>query len=305
MTNTTNHPTSPTTSPEHNTVAGTGTPVRRWPLWLLAAPAAVSIWAGWVRLGQMCGFDVVHPLPGIADEFTLNTAITLPIGMEAYAAYALGAWLSPRQLRPAARAFAKRSALASLGLGLLGQAIYHLLETLGHPKAPWPVVLFVACLPVLVLGAGATLHHLLSTHGTDTAEGMAESVTAEAEVLPATAPAAIPAAAGSPASAASTPRWPAARRGQRPRRRRLRADFLAEAREKLAAEPTGFVPSPAWCRQVTGCSQRLSGELAKTLRAERRATGANTGTGTGTEARTEAGMEVGTSAGTDELENAA
>lgn len=134
---------------------------KRWPLLVLAAPASVAIWSGWVGLGQMSGFGVVHPLPGIADEFTLNSAITLPIGVEAYASLALGTWLSPRPMPGRARRFAAWSALSSLGLGLLGQVIYHLLTAAGWDKAPTPVVVFVACLPVLVLGAGATLHHLL------------------------------------------------------------------------------------------------------------------------------------------------
>jgi hypothetical protein len=38
---------------------------RRWPLLVIAAPAAVSIWSGWVGLGSMCGFGEVEPLPGI------------------------------------------------------------------------------------------------------------------------------------------------------------------------------------------------------------------------------------------------
>jgi hypothetical protein len=131
----------------------------------LALPAGVAIWSGWVGLGQLSGFGVVHPLPGIADEFKLNSAITLPIGVEAYAAYALGTWLSPRSMPARARRFAAWSALSSLGIGLLGQVIYHLLTAAGWDKAPTSVVVFVACLPVLVLGAGATLHHLLGEDG--------------------------------------------------------------------------------------------------------------------------------------------
>ena len=69
--------------------------VRRWPLFLIAAPAAVAVWSGWVGLGSMCGFGVVAPLPGILPGFHVDTAITLPVGVEAYGAYALGAWLTP------------------------------------------------------------------------------------------------------------------------------------------------------------------------------------------------------------------
>ncbi len=45
-------------------------------------------------MGQMTGFGQVHPLPGLWAGFHLNTAITLPVGVEAYAAYALRAWLA-------------------------------------------------------------------------------------------------------------------------------------------------------------------------------------------------------------------
>jgi hypothetical protein len=39
--------------------------VRSWPLLVLALPAAVAVWSGWVGIGQMTGFGQVHPLPGI------------------------------------------------------------------------------------------------------------------------------------------------------------------------------------------------------------------------------------------------
>src|ERR1039457_4054921 len=68
--------------------------VRSWPLLVLALPATVAVWSGWVGIGQMTGFGQVYPLPGILDSLHLDTAVTLPAGVEAYAAYALRAWLS-------------------------------------------------------------------------------------------------------------------------------------------------------------------------------------------------------------------
>lgn len=138
----------------------TGHTVRRWPLVLIAAPAAVAVWSGWVGLGQMCGFGLVTPLPGIV-AWHLNTAITLPVGVEAYGAYALGAWLAPGGVPAAARTFARGSAVGALLLGMLGQVIYHLLAAARAHRAPWPVVVLVACLPVVTLGFGAALTHLL------------------------------------------------------------------------------------------------------------------------------------------------
>ena len=120
----------------------------------------MAVWSGWVGLGGMCGFGVVHPLPGIWDGLQLDTAITLPVGVEAYGAYALGAWLTPGTPERA-RSFARRSAIGALALGMLGQVVYHLLAAAGAARAPWPVVVLVSCLPVVTLGFGAALTHLL------------------------------------------------------------------------------------------------------------------------------------------------
>src|SRR6266702_2414619 len=131
-------------------------------LFLIASPAAVAVWSGWVGLGTLCGFGLVHPLPGIAPGFELNTAITLPVGVEAYGAYALGAWLAPGG-PPGASRFARNSAIGALILGMAGQVIYHLLSAAHATAAPWPVVVLVSCLPVLTLGFGGALTHLLRT----------------------------------------------------------------------------------------------------------------------------------------------
>ena len=108
----------------------------------------------------MCGFGPVNLLPGIGGGFHVNTAITLPVGVEAYGAYALRAWLTPGAPEPA-RKFARRSAIGSLALGMLGQVVYHLLSAAHAARAPWPVVVLVSCLPVVTLGFGAALTHLL------------------------------------------------------------------------------------------------------------------------------------------------
>jgi hypothetical protein len=55
------------------------------------------------------------------------------------------------------------------------------------------------------------------------------------------------------------------RRSRAPMRRKLLADYLAEAR---AAWTPGQVVTPAWVRQVTQCSRGLSSKIATTLNAE-------------------------------------
>jgi hypothetical protein len=146
--------------------SGRGRVVRSWPLLVLALPAAVAVWSGWVRIGQMTGFGQVHPLPGIWDSLHVNTAVTLPVGVEAYAAYALRAWLSASDnVSVRTRRFARWSAIGSLLLGMAGQVAYHLLAQAGTAHAPWGITTAVSCLPVLVLGMGAALAHLLRADG--------------------------------------------------------------------------------------------------------------------------------------------
>lgn len=145
------------------TSAGTGTRNRNypWPLLLIAAPAVVAVWSGWVGLGSMCGFGPVNLLPGIGSGFRLNTAITLPVGIECYGAYALSAWLTLKVASKKTRDFARKSAIGALVLGCLGQVAYHLLAAAGWAEAPWPVTMLVACLPVVTLYFGAALSHLI------------------------------------------------------------------------------------------------------------------------------------------------
>ncbi|WP_253866652.1 ABC transporter permease [Micromonospora sp. WMMA2032] len=134
-----------------------------WPVMLLAAPAFVAIWGGWVGLGKLTGFGTVNLLPGIVADggwATIDSAITLPIGVETYGAYALYVWLSGR-VSGRTLAFARTSAITSLLVGALGQVAYHLLVAAGVKSAPWWITTLVACLPVAVLGMGAALAHMV------------------------------------------------------------------------------------------------------------------------------------------------
>jgi hypothetical protein len=136
---------------------------RRMMLLPVALPAAVAVWSGWVGLGEKTGFGVVEPFPGIVD-WKLNTAITLPIGVEAYAAIALAFATAGREVSVEARRFAWWSAWSALAIGCAGQATYHLLAAdADRFTVMWFVTLAVSMLPVLVLGAAFYLFHL--THG--------------------------------------------------------------------------------------------------------------------------------------------
>ncbi len=193
--------------------------MRRWPLALIAAPAAVSIWSGWVGLGQLCGFGEVRPLPGIA-PWHLDTAITLPVGVEAYGAYALGAWLSLAAAHPA-RKFARSSAIGSLVLGMLGQVAYHVLAAAHATRAPDVVVVLVSCMPVVTLGFGAALTHLLRAADPETSP--ARDVSA-APAAPEAVPADVPALNGHASRAVELFRCEV-EDGQLPTIRRIRSEM--------------------------------------------------------------------------------
>ncbi|HZH02643.1 MAG TPA: hypothetical protein VEY30_02595, partial [Myxococcaceae bacterium] len=157
-----------------------------WPLVLIAGSAFVAIWSGWVGLGQMTGFGMVELLPGIVEDWEINSAITLPIGMEVYAAFALRVYLAPPPgLSKMAKRYAAISAFAALGLGAAGQVTYHLMQAEGLTVAPWQITTFVSCLPVAVLAAAAALLHLVRSARTT----VTTTLTVE---VPAAAPAASP-----------------------------------------------------------------------------------------------------------------
>jgi hypothetical protein len=84
------------------------------------------------------------------------------VGVEAYAAYALRAWLArDRSISARTRRFAKWSAISSFALGMAGQVAYHLMAQAGMARAPWAITTLVSCLPVLVLGMGTALAHMV------------------------------------------------------------------------------------------------------------------------------------------------
>ena len=126
--------------------------MRSWPLLVLAVPAAAEVWSGWVGIAQKTGFGMVPLLPGIWSSLHLDTAVTLPVGVECYAAYALRAWLATgHAISDRTRRFARWSAICSFALGMAGQVAFHLMDqdrdhpgTLGHhhprvlPSGPGP-----------------------------------------------------------------------------------------------------------------------------------------------------------------------
>jgi hypothetical protein len=118
--------TGPTAADPSPAAARPDRTVRSWPLLVLAVPAAAEVWSGWVGIAQKTGFGLVSPLPGIWPSLHLDTAITLPVGVEAYAAYALRAWLArDRSITGRTRRFAKWSAICSFAHGMAGQVAYH------------------------------------------------------------------------------------------------------------------------------------------------------------------------------------
>jgi hypothetical protein len=139
-----------------------GRPERAWPILLIAASAFCALWAGWVGLGKMTGFGAVVPLPGIVN-WTADASITLPLGVEALAGYAIRAWLSGYGT-PSTRRLARRTAIGCLILGAVGQAAYHLMKVaeVGADGAPWQVTTLVSIIPVASIGMASALQHRLA-----------------------------------------------------------------------------------------------------------------------------------------------
>ena len=129
----------------------------------------------------MTGFGEIRPLPGLWGSLHLNTAVTLPVGVEAYAAFALHVWLTSNTVvSHRTRRFAHWSAIAALVLGMAGQVAYHLLTQASVTRAPWEVTTLVSCLPVVVLGMGSSLAHTCSAATPQTRGWQRSSLTSRA-----------------------------------------------------------------------------------------------------------------------------
>jgi hypothetical protein len=253
------------------------------PIILIGLPAAVAIWVGWVGLGRLTGFGVVQPFPGIPklEDISLDSSITLAIGMEAYAAYALRVWLGGNVPARAAR-FAGWSALGALMVGGSGQVAYHVMVAAGITSAPWWITTLVACVPVGVVGMAATLHHLLHT-APDAALGAGEAplvygpqtppLTSPEATSPATgeAPTPVPGAGGTPPavpprgraiSTRPTPqRGTAAPAGRRPAARSI-DQLLDDVKSAIGAGDLPAEPSANAIRMHL----RIAPKTASTLR---------------------------------------
>jgi hypothetical protein len=254
--------------------------VRVWPLLVLAAPATVEVFSGWVGIAQKTGFGLVSPLPGIWPSLHLDTAITLPVGVEAYAAYALRAWLAGgNSVSGRTRRFAKWSAICSFALGMAGQVAYHLLAQAGAARAPWPVTTAVSCLPVLVLAMGTTLAHMLRADAGTAADAPENGAAGPAE------PRSPVWSAGDQPGAAqdqAAPPAPLARTGPSTRTRTVpRQDDDARAvpavppgmgQARLAASRLTAAGKPLSRRTLRGAgikgSNHALGALARTINAE-------------------------------------
>lgn len=132
-----------------------------WPLLVIGLGAAVAVWSGWVGLGALTGFGEVQLLPGLLPGVRVNTAVVLPLSVEAYGAYALHVWLNSATLAKRTRVYAAVSSIASLAIGVAAQAVYHLMSAAHVTSAPPAVTVLVASVPVVVLGLATALARLV------------------------------------------------------------------------------------------------------------------------------------------------
>jgi hypothetical protein len=116
-----------------------------------------------VRLGGAGRVRLDRASAGHLGRFPHQTAVVLPISVEAYAAYALRCWLGGGQFSRRTTNFARWSAIASLVIGAGAQVAYHLMAAAGLENAPWQITTLVACVPVAVLGLASALAKLVTS----------------------------------------------------------------------------------------------------------------------------------------------
>jgi hypothetical protein len=105
----------------------------------------------------MCGWANKWTIFG---GLTVYLAWLLPLAVDIYALIGFRVWLRSTTASETTRDFARKSTFAAIGLGVGGNAGYHLMVSLGWERSPWPVVVVVSALPPIMLGAVAHLSAL-------------------------------------------------------------------------------------------------------------------------------------------------
>jgi len=208
-----------------------------------AAGAAMS-WTGWFLLAAMCGWSS-------------RLAWLLPIAVDVYVVTSMRVWLRVAWVSPKTRRFAAFSTMFAVVLSVAANAAYHLMDSLGWRRAPWPVVVAVSGLAPLMLALVAHLQARLNADRAMPAESHVESH----EVAPVVAPAAavaeataepVPATADAAGDAtAQRQRQPAAVPVSAASETTADATETATEQRQAARQPTRQKPRQA-TRQNTG-----------------------------------------------------
>jgi hypothetical protein len=146
---------------DHRPPARRDTPRDGWVdagTWIVGLTAAVASWAGWVGLAKLCGWTDSWTTLGL----TVHLAWLLPFAVDVYALVGFRVWLRIKWASAATKNYARKSTFVAIGLGVAGNASYHLMVSLGWGAAPWLVVVGVSSLPPLMLGAAAHMSALIT-----------------------------------------------------------------------------------------------------------------------------------------------
>lgn len=161
-----------TTMGKHDTSQSVTQPAgkvrHQWVIWVIAAAVGLEIWGTWVDLGSLLGFPVAPVL-----WWHVPTNWTLAFTTEAYAAYAVYAWMSAPSSKSGR--FAMWTAIGTIIIGWVAQGTYHRMLADHLTRAPGWLVIGAACLPSLVLMLGGILMHM--THA-DSRKAEAAAATA-------------------------------------------------------------------------------------------------------------------------------
>jgi len=246
--------------------------------YIVGAAAAAMSWTGWFLLAAMCGWSS-------------RLAWLLPIAVDVYVVTSMRVWLRVAWASQRTRRFAAFSTMFAVVLSVAANAAYHLMDSLGWRRAPWPVVVAVSGLAPLMLALVAHLQARLNADKAIPAESHVESrevapaaavAEATAEPVSATAdaagdatgrrqpePAAVPVSAASETTADATEQRQAARQParQKPRQAtRQNTGQTAAARRAKAGRLVAADPAIASAALAAKCG--VSGRTAQRWKTE-------------------------------------
>lgn len=139
-------------------------------IWGVGIVAAVASWSGWVGLAERAGFDQAFGMDLWSWHVQPSVSWIYGICVDLFAAAAVRIWMTAHWSTKSTRNTARGWAFTTIGIGVLANSTYHVLDAL-NVHAPIPIIILFSAVPPIMLGV---VVHLAVMYGDDLRQALGE-----------------------------------------------------------------------------------------------------------------------------------